>query len=281
MTPVDLRHCRSLLFVPASNARAIEKARGLAADAIVVDLEDSVRDEDKARAREAMIAAAGEGFGGKPTIVRVNASNTPHFGEDIVAVRHCAAHFVLLSKTESARDIHDAVHLMARPALAMIETPHGVLDAAAIAPLAAGLVAGTNDLGAMLGIPAGAGRAGLSYALQRIVLSARAAGVAAFDGVYNGLAADDALAAECADGRAFGFDGKSAIHPSQIEAINRAFSPDEAAIEAARRLVAAASGGAERHEGRMIEALHVAQARALLARADRPVESLATPETRP
>ncbi len=281
MTPDTLRRCRSLLFVPASNARAIAKARSLGADAIILDLEDSVRDADKDAAREAMIAAAAAGFGGRPVIVRVNASRSPHFGEDIVAVRHCAAHSVLLAKTESPRDAADAVRLMTRPVLAMIETPLGVLDAAAIAPLSAALVAGTNDLSAMLGIPAGAGRAGLSHALQRIVLSARAANVAAFDGVYNGLAADEALEAECAEGRAFGFDGKTAIHPSQLDAINRAFAPDEAAIDAARRLVTAASGGAERHEGRMIEALHVAQARALLARADRSAESLATPESRP
>ena len=111
----------------------------------------------------------------RPVVVRVNASHTPLFGDDIVAIRHCAAHFVLLSKTETARDMHDAVHLMARPALAMIETPQGVLNAAAIAPLTAGLVAGTNDLAAMLGIPAGAGRTGLAHALQRIVLAARAA----------------------------------------------------------------------------------------------------------
>jgi len=281
MTPDALRACRSLLFVPASNARAVEKARGLAADAIILDLEDAVRDEDKARAREAILEAAAEGFGGRPLIVRVNGPHSAHFSEDIVAVRHCGADFVLLAKTESAREIADAAELMNRPALAMIETPRGVLAAETIAPLSAGLVAGTNDLAATLGVPADAGRAGLAYALQHLVLTARAAGIPAFDGVYNGLAADEALAAECAEGRAFGFDGKTAIHPSQIEAINRAFAPDEAALEAARRLIAAASGGAERHEGRMIEALHVAQARALLARAEGRAESLATPRSAP
>jgi citrate lyase subunit beta/citryl-CoA lyase len=149
----------------------------------------------------------------------------------------------------------------------MIETPRGVLDAAAIAPATRALIAGTNDLSASLAIPAGSGRAGLSYALQRVVLAARAAGVAAFDGVHNQLEAGPELEAECAEGRSFGFDGKSVIHPSQIETVNRRFSPTLAEIEAARRLVAAASGGAERHEGRMIERMHVEQAQAVIAKA--------------
>ena len=265
----NLRLCRSLLFVPASNARAIEKAPGLPADMVILDLEDSVRDEDKASARAAMVAATREGFGAGPVAVRVNASDSPHFGEDIVAVRHSQAHFVVLAKADSAKQVHDAVTLMARPVLAMIETARAVADAAAIAPASAGLIAGTNDLSLDLGVPARPGRPGLVYALQRTVLAARAGGVAAFDGVYNVLEADEGLAGECAQGRAYGFDGKSVIHPSQIDAVNRAFSPSEAEIEAAEKLIAASTGGAERYEGRMIEALHVAEARAVLAKARR------------
>ena len=116
-------------------------------------------------------------------------------------------------------------------------------------------------------MPPAAGAAGLVYALQRIVLAARAAGVAAFDGVYNRLEADAGSIAECEEGRAWGFDGKSVIHPSQIETVNRLFGPTEAELDAARRLIAAATGGAERHEGRMIEAMHVEQAHALIAKA--------------
>lgn len=267
MTIDSLRQCRSLLFLPASSDRMIEKARALPADMIVLDLEDSVKLEDKAAARDGVVAAMAAGFGGRPVAVRVNPSGSKLFGEDVVAVRHCACDYVVLPKAETAKEVHDAAWLMGKPTLAMIETPRGVVDAAMIAKSSHGLIAGTNDLTASLGIPAGAGRGGLSYALQRVVLAARAAEVAAFDGVYNGLEADDGLTRECAEGRAFGFDGKSVIHPSQIEAVNRAFSPSPEEIAAAHRLIDAAGGGAERHEGRMIEALHVDQARSLLAKA--------------
>ena len=267
MDRTDLRLCRSLLFLPASNPRAIEKARGLAADMIVLDLEDAVSDGDKAAAREAAVAATQEGFGDRPVAVRVNPAGSAFFGDDVVAMRHAAADFIVLAKAESAKEAHDAEWLMARPVLAMIETPKGVIEAAAIAPATRGLIAGTNDLAASLGLPATKGRPGLVYALQRIVLAARAGGVPAFDGVYNRLEADQGLAEECEQGRAWGFDGKSLIHPSQIETANRVFSPGAAEVAAAERLIAAATGGAERHEGRMIEAMHVQQARALIAKA--------------
>lgn len=269
MDLAHLRQCRSVLFLPASNPRAIAKARELGADMVVLDLEDSVREEDKATARDAAAAASQAGFGGRPVAIRVNPTDSRHYGEDVVAVRRSAADLVVLAKAESPKQVADAAWLMAKPVLAMIETPRGVLDAAAIAPASRGLVAGTNDLAATLGLPAAAGRRGLTYALQRIVLAARAAGVAAFDGVYNRLEADDGLIAECGEGRAFGFDGKSVIHPSQIEAVNEAFAPTDAELASAQRLIAAATGGAERHEGRMIEDMHVEQARRLLAKARR------------
>jgi citrate lyase subunit beta/citryl-CoA lyase len=269
MDQAHLRRCRSLLFLPASNPRAIEKARGLDADMVILDLEDAVRPEDKEAAREAAVTAARDGFGGRAVAIRINPGDSPFFGADVVAIRRSAAHFIVLAKAESEQQVHDAVRLMERPVLAMIETPRAVIDAASIAPAAAALIAGTNDLAASLALPAPADRGGLVYALQRIVLAARAAQIPAFDGVYNRLEADDGLAAECAQGRAWGFDGKSVIHPSQIETVNRAFAPTAAELTAAQRLIAAATGGAERHEGRMIEALHVAQARALIAKAER------------
>jgi (3S)-malyl-CoA thioesterase len=269
MNNADLRLCRSLLFLPASNPRAIEKARGLGADMIVLDLEDAVREEDKASAREAAIAATHEGFGGRPVAIRVNAPGTPFYGEDVVAVRRSGADHVVLAKAETAKQVADAAWLMQKPVLAMVETPRAVIEAASIAPAAAALVAGTNDLAASLALPADSGRRGLVYALQRIVLAARAAGIAAFDGVHNRLEAGEALTEECAEGRAWGFDGKSIIHPSQIETANRLFGPGEAELADAHRLIAAATGGAERHEGRMIEALHVAHARAIVAKARR------------
>jgi (3S)-malyl-CoA thioesterase len=265
--PTDLRLCRSLLFVPASNSRAVAKARDLDADLVILDLEDSVKEADKEAARVAAIEASATGFRGKPIAIRVNATDSSHYGVDVVALRRSAADYIVLPKVETPKQVTDASWLIGRPVIAMIETPRGVIDAAAIAPASHGLIAGTNDLALGLGMPPGSGRRGLVYALQRIVLAARAAGVPAFDGVYPGLQADTALGDECEEGRIFGFDGKSVIHPSQIETVNRAFSPSDEEIEAARRRVAAATGGAERYDGRMVEALHVEQARALLARA--------------
>jgi len=269
MEPASLRLCRSLLFLPAANPRAIDKARELDADMVILDLEDSVRDEDKSAARDAAVAATTEGFGDRPMAIRVNATSSPHYGADVVAIRRSAADYIVLAKTETPKQAADAAWLTGKPVLAMIETPRGVIDAAAIAPATRGLIAGTNDLAASIGAPAEGARRGLIYALQRIVLAARAAGVAAFDGVYNQLEADDGLSAECEEGRLYGFDGKSVIHPSQIAAVNLAFAPSDAELEAAQRLIAAATGGAERHDGRMIEMLHVEQARGLLAKARR------------
>ncbi|MBA3676360.1 MAG: CoA ester lyase [Sphingosinicella sp.] len=264
-----LRLCRSILFLPASNPRAIEKARELDADMIILDCEDAVKDADKEEARRAAVAAVAEGFGDRLTAIRINAAGGEYYGSDVVALRNSKADFVILPKAENPDQIRDTANLTTKPALAMIETAAGVLHASAIAPATAGLIAGTNDLSADLGLPVGGSRFGLHHSLQMIVLAARAHRVAAFDGVYNGLADDAGLARQCEEGRSFGFDGKSLIHPSQIETANRLFSPDEAEIEAARRLIEAATGGAERHEGRMIESMHVDQARSVLAKARR------------
>jgi citrate lyase subunit beta/citryl-CoA lyase len=267
MDQTNLRTCRSLLFLPASNPRAIEKARTLPADLIILDLEDAVREEEKADARRLVVEATKESFGNRPVAVRVNPSGSRHFGEDVTAVRHAKIDLIILAKAESAKDVHDAGWLMAKPVLAMIETPRAVIDANMIAPSSAGLIAGVNDLVAALGLPEQQERHGLIFALQRIVLAARAAGIPAFDGVYNRLEADAGYEAECRQGRAWGFDGKSVIHPSQIETANRLFGPTREELEEARRLIAAATGGAERHEGRMIEAMHVETAHRLIAKA--------------
>lgn len=269
MNSTDLRLCRTILFLPASNARAIEKARGLEVDVVILDLEDAVKEEDKGLAREMAIAASVEGFGERLSAIRMNAAGTKHYGEDLAAVRRSAADFVILAKVESVGQAAVAGEQTGKPLLAMIETPRGVIDAAAIAPATRGLIAGTNDLCAELGIRPGGDRAGLTAALQQIVLAARAAGVAAFDGVYNGLDDEAGLEEECRQGRSFGFDGKSLIHPNQIAAANRLFGPDDEDVATALRLIEVASGGAERFEGRMIEAMHVDQARAVIAKARR------------
>lgn len=269
MNHPDLRLCRSLLFLPASSPRAIDKARALAADMIFLDLEDAVRPEDKPAARRAAVEAVREGFGGRPAAIRVNRVGEIWHDEDVAAVAASRADFLILPKVQTAADVERVCRASRKPVLAMIETAKGVLAAGAIAEATAGLIAGTNDLAADLGLPAAGGRRGLVHGLQAIVLAARAAGVAAFDGVYNRLDDEAGLSEECREGRAFGFDGKTIIHPSQIETANRIFGPSGEEVDAAKRLVAAATGGAERFEGRMIEAMHVAQAKALLAKARR------------
>jgi citrate lyase subunit beta/citryl-CoA lyase len=264
-----LRLCRSILFLPASNPRAIDKARTLDADMIILDCEDAVKPEDKPAARQAAVQAAEAGFGGRPVAIRTNGRATMWYGADVVAFRASRADYLILPKAEDAHHVHETSRLASKPILAMIETAAGVLNAPAIARETKALIAGTNDLGADLGLPPGAGREGLSHSLQMVVLAARAAGVAAFDGVHNKLEDEDGLARQCEEGRLFGFDGKSLIHPAQIETANRIFGPSEEQVEAAERLIMAASGGAERYEGRMIEAMHVDQARAVLAKARR------------
>ncbi|MEI9926657.1 MAG: CoA ester lyase [Sphingomonas sp.] len=261
---------RTALFLPASNPRAIAKARGLHADMVILDLEDAVRDDAKAAARVAAVAAAGEGFGHRLCAIRLNAIDSGEHDADLAAVAASACDFVVLPKVEAAVDAARVAQACGKPLLAMIETPRGVLAAAAIAavPGVAGLIAGVNDLRATLGIPANAGREGLALALQAIVLAARAGGGWAIDGVFNALDRPDALAEECRQGRAMGFDGKSLIHPGQIEAAAAAFGPTAEEIADAYALIDAAIGGAERFRDRMIEAMHLDQARSLLARMD-------------
>lgn len=261
----DLFAVRSVLFLPASNPRAIEKALGSAADLVVLDLEDAVKPDDKADARSAAVeAVAGEWP--MPVAIRVNAIGSEWHSVDLDAVSRSGAAFAVLPRAASAHLLHGVREAVAKPTLAMIETAAGVLEARQIAAEAAGLIAGTNDLSADLRLPPGAGRPPLQMALQTTVLAARAAGIPVFDGVYNDLEDLDGFAAECGEGRSLGFDGKSLIHPSQIEPCNRAFLPSPQEVERARRLVDAYGGGAERFEGQMIERMHVAAAQRVIER---------------
>jgi (3S)-malyl-CoA thioesterase len=269
MTQMDYAP-RSLLYVPGSNARALEKARGLAADMLIIDLEDAVPADRKEEARAAMRAAVIAGYPGKHIAVRVGATGSENQAADIAALIGLTLDAVVLPKVDAAADL-GPVRGLGVPILAMIETPTAIYAARDIAadPAVAGLIAGLNDLAHVLKLPDGMDRGAMSHAIQSIVLAARAGDKSCFDGVYNAI--DDAagFAAEADEGRRLGFDGKTLIHPSQVDPCNQAFAPSVREIAAAEALVAAATGGAQRHDGRMIEDMHVAAARALLTRAGR------------
>ena len=262
----SLERVRSVLFLPASNARAIGHARESAADLVILDLEDAVKREDKDSARSAALEAVAADWP-MPVAIRVNGVGSEWHSLDIDTVARSNAAFAVLPRSTSAHLVHEVAEAIGKPVLAMVETAAGVLAAPEIARESAGLIAGTNDLRADLRIPPGNDRSAISMALQAIVLAARSAAVPVFDGVFNDLEDMDGFAAECADGRRLGFDGKSLIHPRQIEPCNRAFAPTAEEIAQARRLVEAFGGGAERFEGQMIERMHVEAAQRLLDRA--------------
>lgn len=279
---MTIRPRRSALYMPASNARAIEKARGLPCDVVILDLEDAVAPDAKAQARD----AAGEavhigGFGAREVVIRVNGADTQWGADDLAAAVAARPDAILLPKLESPAMLAAARRGAGDvPLWAMIETGRGVLDLPAIADAAAGeglvaLVAGTNDLAKEMRCRPGATRAPLLPVLTRIVLAARMAGLAALDGVCNALDDPDRLAAECRQGLEWGFDGKTLIHPAQIDTANAVFSPTEEEIGWARSVVAAfadpdhAARGAIRVEGQMVERLHLEEAERTLAIADR------------
>jgi citrate lyase beta subunit len=263
---LDLFAVRSLLFLPASNPRAIAKAREAGADLVILDLEDAVKAEDKASARHAAVDAVTEAWS-MPVAIRINGVGSEWHSLDLDAAARSKADLIVLPRAISAHLVHGVAEAAGKPVLAMIETAAGVLAAAAIAGESAGLIAGTNDLRADLRLPLDATRAPVSASLQLIVLAARAAGVPVFDGVFNNLEDSDAFLREAEDGRNLGFDGKSLIHPNQIAPCHRAFAPGEAEVERARAVVDAFQGGAERFGNEMIERMHVEAARRLLARA--------------
>jgi citrate lyase subunit beta/citryl-CoA lyase len=202
-----------------------------------------------------------------PVAIRVNGIGTEWHSLDLDAVARSKAQFVVLPRAISAHLVHGFAEAVGKPVLAMIETAAGVLAAAQIASATAGLIAGTNDLRSDLRLPLDSSREPISASLQMIVLAARAAGIAVFDGVFNGLNDPDEFLKEAEEGRKLGFDGKSLIHPNQIEPCHRAFAPTETELERARQLVEAFDGGAERLGDQMIERMHVEAAQRVLARA--------------
>lgn len=277
MTP---RPRRSVLYLPASNQRALAKARTLDVDAVILDLEDAVAPEAKESAREAACAAVREGgFGHREVAVRVNAIGTPWHDDDVRAVVDAGPDAVVVPKVGSADEVRalTAAVTTARsgsPSLwAMIETPRAVLDAAAIAGAGgalACLVLGTNDLVKELGAQHVPGRAPVLGALGHVVLAARAHDVAVLDGVYNDVTDAEGFAAECRQAWQLGFDGKTLIHPSQVAPANAQWAPSEEQVADARELISAfeaalAEGrGVVTHRGRMVENLHVETARRVL-----------------
>jgi citrate lyase subunit beta/citryl-CoA lyase len=256
---------RALLFLPASNPRAIAHARESDADLVILDLEDAVKPEDKDTARKAALEAVAEPWP-MPVAIRINGVGNQWHGPDLVAISHARIDLVVMPRVEDKEEITFVRKQSGKPVAAMIETARGVLAADHVAHDAAALIAGTNDLAASLRLPRGAGRKPLQMALQLTVVAARAHGIAVFDGVYNQLDDLEGFAAEADESRMLGFDGKSLIHPSQIAPCHAAFAPTAEELSRAERLVTAATGGAERFEGEMIERMHVESAERLLAR---------------
>jgi citrate lyase subunit beta / citryl-CoA lyase len=271
---------RSVLYMPSSNERALEKARTLPVDGLILDLEDAVGPDDKPAAREqACAAAASGGYGPREVTIRVNGIGTRWHDADLAAACAAGPDGIVVPKVGSAQEVVDLVAAMERHGApdrtrlwAMVETPGAVLDARAIASASdrlAVLVLGTNDLVKELRARFVPGRAPLLAALSAVVLAARAAGVAVLDGVYNDVRDLEGFEVECRQGRDLGFDGKTLIHPGQVEACNAAFAPSEAEVEEARGILAAweagAGTGVVTYNGRMVENLHVDVARRVLA----------------
>lgn len=272
------RPYRSVLYIPGSRDRALDKARTLPVDAIIFDLEDAVAADEKENARETLKAAlAAGGYGARVKIVRINGLDTEWGRADAEALRDMDADAVLLPKVNSAADV-DALAAITGdlPIWAMMETPRGMLNAAEIAahPLMAGFVMGTNDLAKELQTRFRPDRLPMMTALGLCLLAAKAEGLIIVDGVYNAFKDTDGLAVECAQGRDMGFDGKTLIHPAQVEIANSAFAPSEDEIDLARRQIAAfeeteAQGqGVAVVDGKIVENLHVVSARETLAKAE-------------
>ncbi|SLN29101.1 (3S)-malyl-CoA thioesterase [Roseovarius albus] len=269
---------RSVLYIPGSKERALDKARNLPADAIIFDLEDAVAPESKASARQTLADALKTGgYGKRAKIVRINALTTEWGWEDVRALKDVGADAILLPKVNSVSDVDVLADLVGSdmPIWTMMETPVSVFNAREIAAhrQVEGLVTGTNDLTKDLAARYRADRLPLMLALQSIVMAARAARIVAVDGVYNRFRDGDGLKAECEQGRDLGFDGKTLIHPAQIEITNTAFAPTNSEIEVAERQIAAyeesqASGqGIAVVDGQIVENLHVVAAKRVLAKA--------------
>ncbi len=272
------RPYRSVLYIPGANARALEKARSLATDAIIFDLEDAVAPEAKPGARAQLAAALREDYGNRARIVRINGLDTEWGEADARAFADApGVDAVLIPKVNAPADLDRVAALVpGRPLWAMMETPLAMLNAAAIAahPRLEGMVMGTNDLAKELNSRPRPDRLPMQAGLGLCLLAAKAHDRVIVDGVYNAFKDEDGLAAECAQGRDMGFDGKTLIHPAQLDIANRAFAPTEAEVDLARRQIAgfeaamAAGQGVAVVDGKIVENLHVATARRLIAQAE-------------
>jgi citrate lyase subunit beta / citryl-CoA lyase len=275
---------RSVLYMPGSNARALEKARSLDADVLILDLEDAVAPAQKVHAREQVLAAVKEGgYGRRELVVRVNAFDTEWGRHDIEAFARAPISALCLPKVESAAEIHAVVQVLqqagADPSLklwAMAETPRGILAVAEIAgahPRMDGIVLGTSDLAKDLRVPHTPQRLGMLTSLGMCVLAARAHGIDVFDGVHLDLDDEQGLLRACEQGVELGFDGKTLIHPKQIDVTNQVFSPSDETLARAEKIrlaweVAEAEGkGVVLVDGRLVESLHVEEAVRVLAMA--------------
>jgi len=277
---MDMRNrpYRSVLYIPGSKPRALDKARGLPIDAIIFDLEDAVSVDEKDAARGTLKEALDAGgYGARVKIVRINGLDTEWGAKDAQAVCDMDADAVLLPKVDRPEDL-DALAAITGdlPIWAMMETPRGMLNAAAIAahPKLAGMVMGTNDLAKELQSRFRADRLAMQTSLGLCLLAAKAEGLVIVDGVYNAFKDEDGLRAECDQGRDMGFDGKTLIHPAQVAVANDAFAPSPDEVDLARRQIAAfedaeaAGQGVAVVDGKIVENLHVATARETLAKAD-------------
>lgn len=279
---LNARPRRSVLYMPASNARAIEKARELACDVVILDLEDAVAPDAKDAARANAVAAiAAGGFGPREVVIRVNGLDTPWGEADMAAAAKARPDAVLVPKISAPEDLSAArarlgAHL---PIWAMIETCAAILRLEALGAESNNVdveawVMGSNDLAKEMRCALTVGREALTTALSLSVMAARAYRIAIIDGVFNEIADAEGLASQCAQAALLGFDGKSLIHPSQVVPANAAFSPDAAAVAWARTVVAvferpeAAGQGVLKVEGRMVERLHFAEAQRLIGVAD-------------
>ena len=274
----QMRPFRSVLYIPGSKDRALDKARSLPVDAIIFDLEDAVSPESKVEARGTLKAALDQGgYGNRYKIIRINGLDTEWGAEDIAALRDAPADAILVPKVNSAADI-DAVQTLLgndTPIWAMIETPASVLNSNEIAahPALEGFVAGTNDLAKELNCRTRPDRLPMQMSLQMMLLAARGNDVIAVDGVYNQFKDEEGLRAECDQGRDLGFDGKTLIHPAQVAVTNECFAPSEAELDLAHRQIEAfeqvekSGQGVAVVDGKIVENLHVETAKKTLAKA--------------
>ncbi|MEI2776944.1 MAG: CoA ester lyase [Tetrasphaera sp.] len=276
----DYRARRSALYMPSSNQRALEKAKTIPCDALILDLEDAVAPDAKDAARENACAAASSGdYGRREITIRVNGIGTEWHEADMEAACAAAPDAIVVPKVSSAKEVKTLVTSMTRfgapqqtKLWAMIETPKAIFNARKIGEADERLVCfvlGTNDLIKELQVQHVPGRAPLLTSLSIAVLAARRAGITVLDGVYNDVKDADGFAAECTQGRQFGFDGKTLIHPGQVEPCNAAFAPSAEEVDQSRGIVdawrAGGGGGVITYNGRLIEQLHVDMAERVLA----------------